>query len=134
MRAECLSLRQREFVQAARAIGRSHAAIIVRQILPNAVSPVIVLASFIVANAILLESSLSFLGLGDPNRISWGFLVGEGRGVLQIAWWMSVFPGAVIVMTVLAINLVGEGIADARNPRRATSRAGGQRLRVAAAD
>jgi peptide/nickel transport system permease protein len=122
VRAEFLSLRSREFVQAAQVLGRSHAAIIFREILPNALSPIIVLASLMVASAILLESGLSFLGLGDPNRISWGFLVGEGRSVIRLAWWLSVFPGLAIFATVLALNLVGEGLSDALNPRLARRR------------
>ena len=124
VRAEFLSLRSREFVQAAQVLGRSHGAIIFREILPNALSPIIVLASLMVASAILLESGLSFLGLGDPNHISWGFLVGEGRSVIRLAWWLSVFPGLAIFATVLALNLVGEGLSDALNPRLARRRGG----------
>jgi peptide/nickel transport system permease protein len=117
IRAEFLSLRSREFVQAAEILGRSRFAIIFREILPNALSPLIVLASLMVANAILLESGLSFLGLGDPNLMSWGFMIGAGRSVIRLAWWMSVFPGVAIFLTVLALNLVGEGLGDALNPR-----------------
>jgi peptide/nickel transport system permease protein len=117
VRAEFLSLRSREFVQAAEVLGRSRAAIIFVEILPNALSPIIVLASLMVASAILLESSLSFLGLGDPNLMSWGFMIGAGRSVIRLAWWMSVFPGLAIFLTVLALNLVGEGLSDALNPR-----------------
>jgi peptide/nickel transport system permease protein len=119
VRAEFLSLRSREFVQAAEVLGHSHAAIVFREILPNALAPVIVLASLMVANAILLESGLSFLGLGDPNLMSWGFMIGSGRSVIRLAWWMSVFPGLAIFLTVLALNLVGEGLGDALNPRLA---------------
>jgi peptide/nickel transport system permease protein len=122
IRAEFLSLRSREFVQAAEVLGRSRTAIIFREILPNALSPIIVLASLMVASAILLESGLSFLGLGDPNMISWGFMIGAGRSVIRIAWWMSVFPGIAIFLTVLALNLVGEGLSDALNPRLARRR------------
>jgi peptide/nickel transport system permease protein len=86
------------------------------EILPNALSPLIVLASLMVANAILLESGLSFLGLGDPNLMSWGFMIGAGRSVIRLAWWMSVFPGVAIFLTVLALNLIGEGLGDALNP------------------
>lgn len=117
VRAEFLSLRSREFVQAAEVLGRSRFAIIFREILPNALSPIIVLASLMVATAILLESALSFLGLGDPNRISWGFMIGAGRSVIRMAWWMSVFPGLAIFLTVLSLNLVGEGLNDWLNPR-----------------
>jgi len=122
VRAEFLSLRNREFVQAAEVLGRSRLVIIFREILPNALSPIIVLASLMVASAILLESALSFLGLGDPNRMSWGFMIGAGRSVIRMAWWMSVFPGLAIFLTVLALNLVGEGLNDALNPRIAHRR------------
>jgi peptide/nickel transport system permease protein len=122
IRAEFLSLRSREFVQAAEVLGRSRTAIVFREILPNALSPIIVLASLMVASAVLLESGLSFLGLGDPNLISWGFMIGAGRSVIRIAWWMSVFPGVAIFLTVLALNLVGEGLSDALNPRLARRR------------
>jgi len=117
VRAEVLSLRSREFVQAAEVLGRSHASILMRDILPNALSPILVLASLMVASAILLESALSFLGLGDPNQMSWGYMIGAGRSVMRLAWWMSVFPGVAIFLTVLALNLVGEGLTDALNPR-----------------
>ncbi len=92
-------------------------AIILTQILPNAASPIVVMASLMIATAILLESSLSFLGLGDPNRMSWGYMVGSARTVLRQAWWMAVFPGVAILMTVLALNLVGEGLNDGLNAR-----------------
>ncbi len=117
VRAEFLSLRGREFVQAAEVLGKRPLAIALTDILPNALSPIIVLASLNTAGAILLESSLSFLGLGDPNLMSWGFLIGSGRSVIRIAWWMSVFPGIAIFVTVLALNLIGEGLSDALNPR-----------------
>ncbi len=122
VRAEFMTLRTREFVQAAEVLGRSRAAIVFREILPNALSPIIVLASLMVASAILLESALSFLGLGDPNLMSWGFMIGAGRSVIRLAWWMSVFPGLAIFLTVLALNLVGEGLSDALNPRLARRR------------
>lgn len=117
VRGEVLSLRTREYVQAAIVTGQSHSWIIWREILPNALSPVIVLASLMVATAILLESSLSFLGLGDPNLISWGYMVGAGRTVIRQAWWITVFPGIAILVSVLALNLIGEGLNDALNPR-----------------
>jgi peptide/nickel transport system permease protein len=122
VRAEFMTLRNREFVQAAEVLGRSRTAIVFREILPNALSPIIVLASLMVASAILLESALSFLGLGDPNLMSWGFMIGAGRSVIRLAWWMSVFPGIAIFLTVLALNLVGEGLNDALNPRLARRR------------
>ena len=92
-------------------------AIILRQILPNTLSPVIVLGTMMVAAAILLESALSFMGLGDPNIMSWGYVIGAGRTVIRQAWWVSLFPGVAILLTVLALNLVGEGLNDALNPR-----------------
>jgi peptide/nickel transport system permease protein len=124
VRAEFLSLRNREFVQAAEVLGKSRLSIVVGDILPNALSPIIVLASLMVASAILLESALSFLGLGDPNLMTWGFLIGSGRSVIRLAWWMSVFPGLAIFVTVLSLNLVGEGLSDALNPRLARQRGG----------
>jgi len=117
VRGEFLSLRSREFVQAAIVLGQSNARIIATQILPNSLSPIIVSASLMVATAILLESALSFLGLGDPNVMSWGYMIGAARTVMRQAWWMPVFPGLAIVLTVLALNLVGEGLSDALNPR-----------------
>jgi peptide/nickel transport system permease protein len=119
VRGEFLSLRRREFVQAAVVVGESHLQIILGQILPNALSPVIVMASLMIASAILLESALSFLGLGDPNMMSWGYMIGASRSVIRQAWWMSTFPGIAIFLTVLALNLVGEGLSDAMNPRLA---------------
>jgi peptide/nickel transport system permease protein len=117
VRGEFLSLRTREFVQASVVLGRSARHIIFVEILPNAVSPVIVAASLMVATAILVESSLSFLGLGDPGLMSWGYMIGASRSVVRIAWWTSFFPGLAILLTVLALNLVGEGLSDALNPR-----------------
>ncbi|GJD98459.1 MULTISPECIES: ABC transporter permease [Methylobacterium] len=117
VRGEVLSLRSREYVQAAVVTGQTTFTILRREILPNTLSPIVVLASLMVATAILLESSLSFLGLGDPNRMSWGFMVGAGRTVIRQAWWITAFPGLVILVTVLALNLIGEGLNDALNPR-----------------
>ncbi len=117
VRGEFIALRHREFVQACVALGMPERSIIFRQVLPNAAGPVIVTGSLMVATAILLESGLSFLGLGDPNLMSWGFMIGSSRTVLRQAWWMSAIPGVAILLTVLAINLVGEGLNDALNPR-----------------
>jgi peptide/nickel transport system permease protein len=116
-RAEFMALRSREFVQAAITTGQSNLTIIFREILPNSLSPLIVSSSLMVATAVLLESSLSFLGLGDPNAMSWGYMVGAARTVIRQAWWMSFFPGIAILLTVLALNLIGEGLNDALNPR-----------------
>lgn len=117
VRGEVLSLRTREFVEAATLSGLGNAQIILRHILPNALPPIIVLASLMVAQAILLESSLSFLGLGDPNVMSWGYMIGAARTVIRTAWWLSFMPGMAILLTVLALNLIGEGLNDALNPR-----------------
>jgi len=117
VRGEFLTLRTREFVQASVVLGQPARHIIFVEILPNAVSPIIVAGSLMVATAILTESSLSFLGLGDPNLMSWGFMIGAARTVIRTAWWMSFFPGLAILLTVLALNLVGEGLNDALNPR-----------------
>lgn len=116
-RAEFIAQRDREYVQACRALGMSDIEIIVRQILPNALPPVIVVSSLMVATAILTESGLSFLGLSDPNLVSWGYMIGVARTVLRVAWWMPAIPGVTILVTVLCINLVGEGLNDALNPR-----------------
>lgn len=117
VRGEVLSLRTREFVEAATLQGLGKTQIILRHILPNALPPIIVLASLMVAQGILLESSLSFLGLGDPNIMSWGYMIGAARTVIRTAWWLSFLPGMAILLTVLALNLIGEGLNDALNPR-----------------
>lgn len=116
VRGEVLSLRSREYVQAAVVAGHSDFWIIWHEVLPNTLSPIVVLSSLMVATAILLESSLDFLGLGDPNVMSWGFMVGAGRTVMSKAWWITTFPGIAILLTVLALNLIGEGLSDALNP------------------
>jgi peptide/nickel transport system permease protein len=118
VRGEFLSLRQREFVQAARVLGLSDASIIFTQILPNALSPIVVISSMMVGNAILTESALSFLGLGDPNLLSWGSMIGGSRSAMWVAWWTTVLPGLCIMVTVLALNFIGDGLNDALNPRR----------------
>ena len=118
VRAEFLSLRERDFVLAARAIGARDARIIFRHILPNAISPVLVSATLGVAGAILTESALSFLGIGvQPPTPSWGNMLIAGKQTLGTAWWLSVFPGLAILVTVLGYNLLGEGIRDAMDPR-----------------
>ena len=117
VRGEFLALKNREFVQACHTLGMSDLRIMLREILPNCMSPIIVIGSLMVATAILIESGLAFLGLGDPNIMSWGFQIGAGRTMLRSAWWVCTFPGVAILITVLAINLVGEGLNDALNPR-----------------
>ena len=119
VRGEVLSVKAREFVQAAVIAGQADLAILFRQVLPNTLSPLIVTGSLLVATAILIESALSFLGLGAPNLMSWGFMVGSGRSFLRDAWWLVTIPGIAILLTVLSINLVGEGLNDALNPRLA---------------
>ncbi|MEZ5713819.1 MAG: ABC transporter permease [Paracoccaceae bacterium] len=118
VRAEFMSLRHREFVDAARNLGVSNASLIFREILPNALPPIIVYASVIMALSILLESALAFLGLGDPNYASWGNMIGQGRAVLRTAWYCAAIPGIAIVLTVLSFSLLGEGLNDALNPRQ----------------
>jgi peptide/nickel transport system permease protein len=117
VRAEFLSLRQREFVQSCVVIGMSDRRIMLGQILPNALAPVIVTASVMVASAILMEAGLSFLGLGDPNVMSWGSMIGAGRDEIRSAWYISAIPGCALLATVLGLNLFGEGLNDALNPR-----------------
>ena len=116
VRAEVLSLREHEFVQSCVALGMSQPRIIRTQILPNCLAPVIVLASILVATAILIEAGLAFLGLGDPNTMSWGRMIGDGRGALRTAWYLSAIPGVAILLSVLALNLIGEGLNDVLNP------------------
>ena len=118
VRGEFLSLRGREFVQAARTLGMRDAAIIFTQILPNALPPIMVVSSMMVGSAILTESALSFLGLGDPNLLSWGSMIGGSRSAMWVAWWTTVLPGLSIMVTVLALNFIGDGLNDALNPRR----------------
>jgi len=118
VRGEILSLKEREFVLSARAMGAPDRRIMFRHILPNALVPVLVSATLGVAGAILAESGLSFLGLGvQPPTPSWGNILNEGRANIEIAWWLSVFPGMAILVTVLAYNLLGEGLRDALDPR-----------------
>ncbi|MBV8913778.1 MAG: ABC transporter permease [Acetobacteraceae bacterium] len=116
VRGEFLRLRQLEFVQACVALGMSDARIIVRHILPNALPPVIVITSVVIASAILTEAGLSFLGLGDPNVLTWGTMIGLGRDTLRTEPYMAAIPGMAILITVLGLNLVGEGLNDALLP------------------
>ncbi len=118
VRAEFLSLKEREFVVAARALGASDARLIWRHLLPNALAPVMVSATLGVAGAILTESALSFLGLGvQPPTPSWGNILTAGKDNIEIAWWLSFFPGLAILVTVMSYNLLGEGIREAIDPR-----------------
>lgn len=116
-RAEFRSIREKDYVEAARSLGYGHARIIFREILPNALPPLIVTSSVMVASAILMESALSFMGLGDPNVVSWGSMIGAGREMIRTAWYLTALPGIAIVFTVLSLNLIGDGLNDALNPR-----------------
>ncbi|MRR38476.1 ABC transporter permease, partial [bacterium] len=118
VRAEFLSLKQRDYVLAARAMGASSARIIFLHILPNAMAPVLVSATLGIASAVLVESALSFLGIGVlPPTPSWGNILTQGQSTLGVAWWLSLYPGMAILITVLGYNLLGEGIRDAIDPR-----------------
>ena len=118
VRAETFALRHRDFVDAARVHGASRARILVREILPNALPPGIALLGLLVAQVILIEASLSFLGLGDPNVTSWGALAAEAQAFLRVAWWLSLFPGLAILVAVLGLNLLGDAVTDALAGRR----------------
>jgi peptide/nickel transport system permease protein len=119
VRGEILSLKEREFIQAARIIGMSDRRIILRHLLPNALGPVLVVATLGIGGAILVESSLSYLGLGvQPPTPSWGNMLEEGKEHLTDAWWLITFPGLAIFLTVLGYNLLGEGIRDLLDPRQ----------------
>jgi len=118
VRAEFRQLRERDFTLAARSLGYGHLRIMATEILPNALPPVIVTSSILLATAILMESALSFLGLGDPNVVTWGSMIGEGRPILRSAWYLSAIPGVAVVVTVLALNLLGDALNVALNPRR----------------
>ncbi|NKE74718.1 ABC transporter permease [Ochrobactrum sp. MC-1LL] len=123
VRGAVLSLREREFILSARAIGVKDWCIIFQYLLPNLLGPVIVLMTLNVANNILLESSLTFLGLGvDPTIPSWGGMLADGRTYLQTAWWVSIFPGLAILFTVLGLNLLGDWLRDSLDPTGRTSR------------
>ncbi len=117
VRAQILSLREATFVDAARLSGMSAGYIILREILPNALAPVVVTGSLDIASAILLEASLSFFGLGDANLVSWGGMLNVAQPYLRQAWWMAVFPGLAISVVVLAFNVLGDALNDALNPR-----------------
>jgi peptide/nickel transport system permease protein len=118
IRGEFLKIRQTAYVEAEKALGAKDLRIIFRHILPNALAPTLVVATFGVADAILIESALSFLGFGvPPPTASWGELLSQSRAYIDFAWWLASFPGAAIFITVTAYNLVGEGIRDAIDPR-----------------
>ena len=116
-RAEFMKYRDLEFVRAERALGAGNARIIWRVILPNALPPLIVSGTLAIGAAILFEAGLSFLGLGDPNQMSWGLMIGSSRQYVLSCWWAVAFPGAAIFVTVLAVSLIGDGLNDALNPK-----------------
>jgi peptide/nickel transport system permease protein len=120
VRAEVMSLRERDFVQAAIGIGMRASVIVFAEILPNCLAPIIVTSSIMVASAILTEAGLSFLGLGDPNLVTWGSMIGQGRNNLRSAWYLVAEPGIALLLTVLSLNLVTEGLNDALNVRLPT--------------
>ena len=117
VRGEFAALGGREFVLACAGLGAGDWRIVVRHMLPNAISPIIAVGSLLIGSAILIEAGLAFLGLGDPNVMSWGLIIAAGRAVLRSAWWICTFPGIAILLTVLGINLLGDGLNEALNPR-----------------
>jgi len=117
VRGQVMALRGAAYVDAARVLGLRNARIIFSEILPNVLAPVVVIGSLDVAGSILLEASLGFFGLGDPNLVSWGMMLNNAQAHLRQAWWMSVFPGLGISLAVLGFNLMGDGLNDAANPR-----------------
>jgi peptide/nickel transport system permease protein len=120
VRGQVLSLREKEFVEAAKSLGASDSRIIFREILPNLVAPIIVYGTILIPQVILFEASLSFLGIGiEPGTPSWGSMISDAVSVFDIAWWFMTFPGLALLLTVLAFNLVGDGLQDALNPRNA---------------
>lgn len=119
VRAEVRSLRHREYVLASRSVGYGHWRIILREILPNVLPTLVVTTSIMIASAILMESALSFMGLGDPNHVSWGSMIGNGREQIRTAWYLTAIPGFAIFLTVLAFNLLGDALTDLFTPNRA---------------
>lgn len=116
VRAEFLSYKERDFVSAARAVGMSDMRIAFLEILPNSIFPAIVNSTLMVASTIIIEASLSFLGIGDPNVVSWGWMLQESMRALRTAPWLPILPGIAITLTVVALNVVGDGLNDALNP------------------
>jgi peptide/nickel transport system permease protein len=118
IRGQVLSLREKEFVEAARSLGASDTRIIFRHILPNLVAPIIVYTTLLIPTNILFEAALSFLGVGvQPPTASWGWMIADAIPIFDTAWWYMTFPGIALLLTVLAFNLVGDGLQDALNPR-----------------
>jgi peptide/nickel transport system permease protein len=122
VRGQVLSLREKDFIQAARSLGASNSRIIFREILPNLVAPIIVYATLIIPQNILFEAALSFLGVGvQPPQASWGAMLADATSIFDTAWWYMVFPGVALLLTVLAFNLVGDGLQDALHPKAANT-------------
>ena len=118
IRGQVLSLREKEFIEAARSLGASNSRIIFREILPNLLAPIIVYTTLIIPTNILFEAALSFLGVGvQPPTATWGAMIAEATNIFDIAWWFMLAPGIALVLTVLAFNLVGDGLQDALNPK-----------------
>jgi peptide/nickel transport system permease protein len=118
VRGNTLSIREKEFIEAARSLGAGNVRIMFREILPNLVAPIIVYATLIIPNNILFEAALSFLGLGVPQTTpSWGRMLSDAASIFDVAWWLMVFPGAFLIATTLAFNLLGDGLRDAFDPR-----------------
>jgi len=118
IRGQVLSLREKEFVEAARSLGASNSRIIFRELLPNLVAPIIVYSTLIIPQNILFEAALSYLGVGvQPPNASWGAMLADATQIFDTAWWYMVFPGAALLLTVLAFNLLGDGLQDALNPK-----------------
>ncbi|WP_346347310.1 ABC transporter permease [Bradyrhizobium sp. dw_411] len=118
VRAEAMRLKRSEFIQAAVVIGMNDRAILLKHVAPNVLSPAVVMISILAGNAILTESALSFLGMGDPNVMTWGNMIGSGREALRSAWYMTAIPGFAVLVTVTALNLLSNGVNDLLNPRR----------------
>ncbi|MGE3420158.1 MAG: ABC transporter permease [Bradyrhizobium sp.] len=116
-RGEVLALREREFIQACRSVGMTEARIIVHHVMPNISAPIVVTISIVVATSILIESGLSFLGLGDPNIVSWGGMIGAGREMIRTEWQLTAIPGIAIMVTVLALNFLAEALSEGADPR-----------------
>jgi peptide/nickel transport system permease protein len=117
VRAQTLSLVRREFVDAARALGATDTRLLVRYVLPGALPAALVVISLNAAGVILLEAGLSFIGLGDPHRMSWGYLANNAQRFLRVAWWVALFPGAAIALAILGLNLLGDALNDLLDPR-----------------
>jgi ABC-type dipeptide/oligopeptide/nickel transport system permease subunit len=122
IRGQVLSLREKEFVEASRSLGASNRRIVFREILPNLVAPIIVYTTLFIPANILLEAALSFLGVGVQDRATWGGMLSDAAGTFDTAWWFMVFPGVALLLTVLAFNLVGDGMQDALNPKGSQQR------------